>query len=401
MTIGFGSETSTTPLRTPARDALGINTPLSNGSSFDQTPVRGGRGAAKDGRNALAAAFRSLPTPQNDFSIMVPEDAEDGEGEEGEPEMQEDSAERDARLKREEEERKRKEFNRRSIPVQKGYPRPPIVSSQALQGRLDRAVSAKDESAFVEAQALINEELARLAMHDSIAFPLPGTAYTGSTTSTYVHPDDNAMEEAKQLIEREIAESLGYPSMTGERLKEGLTVLLKDQSDSISENDPLSSWSALRATLSYDPQEKSWTEPGSLDIATLVTGLSSQLDGARNTMAREAIRASKVERKLATILGGYQTRAETLRKKVEDGYSGLFNMKADLDAFENLKAVEGVAGPHRLEKAREEAGKLERREGVLQGRYKELLEERDRLLKNIANLEEKVMEQAEEMNVDG
>jgi pre-mRNA-splicing factor CDC5/CEF1 len=330
---------------------------------------------------------------------MVPEEAEDTDDETAD--LQEDAAERDARLKREEEERKRKEFNRRSIPVQKGYPRLPNVNPSVLQGRLDRTVGAKDEGAYAEAQALINEELARLAMHDSIAFPLPGTVHAGSTTSTYIHPDDDAREEAKRLIEREIAESLGYPSMTGERIKEGLSVLIKDQPDAPSGDDPLSSWSGLRATLSYDPREMSWTEPGSLDEATLISGISSQLEGARNTMAREAVRAAKIERKLGTVLGGYQTRAEALRKKLEDGYTSLSNLKADLDAFENLRAIEGLAGPHRLEKAHEEAGKLERREGMLQGRYKELLEERDRLLKNIGVLEEKVMEQAEEMNMDG
>jgi pre-mRNA-splicing factor CDC5/CEF1 len=389
-----------TPFRLP--DALGINTPLTTGSTFDQTPVRGSRSAAQAEKRALSAAFQSLPAPQNDFSIMLPDEA-DVDGADGdEVNDTEDAAERDKRLKKEEEDRKIREFNRRSLPVQKGYPRLPNVDPVQLRTRLELAVSGTDDHGlFLQAQNMINEELAMLAAHDAIAFPLPGTANAGSTVSSYRHPDDSSVADAKAMIELEMASALGYPGASTDKVREGLAILAKDQQDEQSTTqDPLSSWAALRATLSYDPTKKNWTETASLDDSTLVSGLSAQLDTARETMSREAARAAKVERKLGLVLGGYQTRSDGLRKKLEEGFASLVSLEGDLRSFEELRVIESAAGPQRLEGLHSEVGKLQRREGVQQGRYKELLDERDRLMKNIATLEEQLQETMEEMNVD-
>lgn len=399
---GADASAQPTPFRLPAHDALGINTPLTSGAAFDQTPIRGGRSAAQAEKRALSAAFQSLPTPQNDFSIMLPEEADGEAGEDGGDTM-EDAAERDKRLKKQEEDRKVREFNRRSLPVQKGYPRPPNVDPTQLRTRLDLAVSgADDHGLFLQAQAMINEELALLAAHDAIAFPLPGTAKAGSTASSYIHPEDQSVKEAKAMIELEMASSLGYPGASVDKVREGLAILAKDQQEAeLSEGqDPLSSWSALRATLSYEPTKKIWTETSALEVPTLISGLSVQLDTARETMAREAARAAKIERKLGLVLGGYQTRGEGLRKKLEENFASLVSLEGDLRSFEELLAIESAAVPQRLEALQNEVGKVGRREGILQGRYKELLDERDRLVKSISTLEEQLQERMEEMNTD-
>lgn len=392
-----------TPFRMPGLDALGINTPMTtSGAAFDQTPIRGGRGAEKAEKRALSAAFQSLPAPQNDFSIMLPEEA-DQDADEGAEKIQvEDAAERDKRLKREEEERKRVEFNRRSLPVQKGYPRPVNVNPTLLQRKLDQTgIDDGADAEFLQAQNLINEELARLATHDTIAFPLPGTMNTGSTKSHYLPPDDSAVADAKALIEREMAAALGFPGASSEKVKEGIAILAKDQeTDEDSSADAFSSWAALRTSLVYDASQKTWTDTGSLDTDSVVAGLKTQWTSARETMAREAARSMKVEKKLGLVLGGYQTRSEGLRKKLEEGFASLVTLQSDLRSFEELKMVEGAAGPARLEGLHAEVGKLQRRDGVLQGRYKELLDERDRLVGSIAGLEDKLQDDMDEMNVD-
>ncbi|KIM27469.1 hypothetical protein M408DRAFT_329933 [Serendipita vermifera MAFF 305830] len=400
---GADSSAQPTPFRLPAHDALGINTPLNAAAAFDQTPVRNARSAALAEKRALSAAFQSLPAPQNDFSIMLPDEA-DGEGDDdGSMNVTEDAAERDRRLKKEEEERKIREFNRRSLPVQKGYPRPANVNPTQLRSRLDLAVSgADDHGLFLQAQNMINEELALLAAHDAIAFPLPGTANAGITSSSYAHPDDGFVKDAKSMIELEMASSLGYPAASVDKVREGLAILAKDQQEDSSsgKQDAFSSWSALRDTLSYEPTSKTWTETSSMDASSLISGLSAQLNTARETMGREAARAAKVERKLGLVLGGYQTRAESLRKKLEEGFSSLVSLEGDLRSFEELHLVESAAAPQRLESLLSEVGKLERREGIQQGRYKELLEERDRLIRSIGALEEQLQENMEDMNVD-
>ncbi|KAG8820108.1 Pre-mRNA-splicing factor cef1 [Serendipita sp. 401] len=394
-----------TPFRMPARDNLGINTPMSGGASFEgQTPLRGKGAGGRAEKNALSAAFRSLPAPQNDFSLMLPEEAEGDDAGDAET-FVEDAAERDKRLKREEEERKQREFNRRSLPVQKGYPRPSNVNPIILRTRLNNTVVSKgDNDILAEAQAMIDEELAKLAAHDAIAFPLPGTMNTGSTASHYLPPDDRSVADAKTLIEAEMASSLGYPHASSDKVREGIAVLARDQdepdNDDARASDNFSSWSALRSSLSYDPSKKSWTETSSIEPSSIVTGISQQLTAARETMAKEAARAAKLERKLGLVLGGYQTRAEGLRKKLEEGFASLSSLEGDLRSFEELKSIEGGTGPRRLEGLQEEVGKLERREGVQQSRYKDLLEERDRLVNNVGVLEEKLQEKMEDMNVD-
>ncbi|KAG8821330.1 Pre-mRNA-splicing factor cef1 [Serendipita sp. 399] len=400
-----GESADPTPFRMPARDNLGINTPMSGGASFDgETPLRSGRGSVRAEKDALSAAFRSLPAPQNDFSLMLPEEADAADGGDGQESFVEDAAERDRRLKREEEERRQREFNRRSLSVQKGYPRPPNVNPILLRTRLnDTVIREEEDAAFAEAQAMINEELAKLAAHDAIAFPLPGTMNTGSTPSHYIPPDDRLIVEAKALIETEMALSLGYPHASTEKVREGIAVLAKDQDepeDDASDSESFSSWSALRSSLSYDPSKKMWVEPSSIEPSHLVIGISQQLTAARDTMSKEATRAGKVERKLGLVLGGYQTRAESLRKKLEEGFATLVSLEGDLHSFEELKAIEGGTGPRRLEGLQEEVGRLQRREGVQQSRYRDLLDERDRIANSIAVLEEKLQEKLEDMNVD-
>ncbi|PVF95849.1 hypothetical protein CPB86DRAFT_558229 [Serendipita vermifera] len=395
---GDSNAAQPTPFRLP--DALGINTPMTVGPSFDQTPMRSAKSAGRAEKQALSNAFESLPAPQNDFSIMLPEDAEEDD-ETTKADLMEDAAERDKRLKKEEEERKRQEFNRRSLPVQKGFPRMVNVNARQLQNKLDQAIGTEKDGAFLQAQAMINEELARLAAHDAISFPLPGTAHPGNTKSQYLHPDDQFVAAAKLMVEQEMAEALGYPGASAEKVREGLTILAKDQeTEDSSEEDPFSSWAAIRATLAYNPTQKTWVDPDSLDVSTTIAGLSSQLTTSRETMGREATRAGKVEKKLGLLLGGYQTRAEGLRKKLEEGFASWVSMEGDLRSFEELKAIEGVAGPTRLEVLSEEVGKLQRREGVQQARYKELLDERDRLVSSVSALEEKLQESMEGMNVD-
>lgn len=390
-TNGTSDPNAATPLRLPGRDTLGINTPVSSVAAFDQTPVHGRMGEL-GGTRALKLGFESLPKPQNDFSIMLPE--EDDIDAEEKMETVEDAAERDRRLKREKEEQERREFARRSLPVQKGCLRPVNVNLSALRNKLD---STEDENAPSEAQRLINEELAKLAAHDSISFPLPGTIHTGSMQSSYVPPDDKLVAEAKAMVEQEMAASLGYPNASTEKIAEGVAILAKDQE----EEGPLDSWASIRASLVFDANKKLWVDQTKLDEERTVAGIRAQYTTARETMAREAARSLKVEKKLGLILGGYQTRASTLQKKLEDGFVSLVSLQSDLKSFEELKAVEGAAGPTRLESLVAEVGKLERREGTLQGRYKELLGERDRLVGSIAELEDKLQEaMMDGMNVD-
>ena len=94
---GTGPPGSTTPSQTPLRDQLNIN-PEDSIAGFEN--VKSARQQQFEIRAQLRAGLSSLPTPKNDFEIVVPEDEGGMEVEEGsdvDPAYIEDAAEVDER----------------------------------------------------------------------------------------------------------------------------------------------------------------------------------------------------------------------------------------------------------------------------------------------------------------
>src|ERR1700676_1471414 len=107
------SVVSATPLRTPMRDNLSIN-PSDGYSMIGDTP-REQRLRSDSAKRALKAGFMSLPKPENNFELLVQEDEEEEEDKIKDFALsEEDAAERDAKLKRKQEEEQRKALARRS-----------------------------------------------------------------------------------------------------------------------------------------------------------------------------------------------------------------------------------------------------------------------------------------------
>ncbi|KAF7796513.1 hypothetical protein EIP86_007691 [Pleurotus ostreatoroseus] len=374
-----------TPLRTPVRDNLSIN-PEDGLPLVGDTP-REQRMHLTSAKRALQAGFRSLPRPENNFELLVPEDEEDGL--EGVGEREEDAAERDARNKRQREEEERKALARRTQSVQRGLPRPPNVDVEALLGKLNLS----EEASTSDAITLIHGELADLLRHDSIAHPIPGTSHPGSARSTYVIPADKDVETARSEIQRELAAALGYPDANAELLQEGLSTMAKQE-----EVDDDAFWASIRPRLTFDASQRSWVDPATLSPEAQIEGLSAQLSETRDVMAKEAQRAAKVEKKLGVTLGGYQARAKALGKRIVDAFDDLQRTQVEYDSFAHLRANENATGPLRVAALKEEVERLERREQGLQGRYAELDAERRDAEARITALEDKLMAEAEALN---
>ena len=373
-----------TPLRTPMRDNLSIN-PSTGMMTGSETP-RGQRLRVDSAKRALKAGFMSLPKPENNFELLVPEDEE--EEQTSGSVIEEDAAERDARLKRMREEEERRILARRSKPVQLGLPRPPRVDVAQLMQDLD---IGDDES--TDARKLINAELASLLLHDSIAHPLPGTNLPGGTVSTYEMPDDDNLAQAKSQIHIELATAIGFPDATEAQLKEGLVTLINNE-----EQDESISWAHVRQRLAFDNNSRKWVDPDTLSLDERIAGYSTLLNECREQMSKEASKATKVEKKLGITLGGYQARNKALAKRVVDAFDELAKTKVDYDSFSRLAANESAAGPRRVETLKEEVEILQRREHLLQERYAELERDRREAVSRVAVLEEKIMAEAEALN---
>lgn len=377
-------QTGATPLRTPMRDSLSIN-PEGDGFAIPSTP-RDTRRRESPASRSLKAGFMSLPKPENNFELLVPED-EDEDGAEAKL-SEEDAAERDAKIRRYQEEEQRKALARRSLAVQKGLPRPANVDMSNMLSRLNISDDGLDAAAN-----LVHEELVQLLQHDAISYPLPGTALPGGTKSTYLIPDDNDVVAAKSAIQSELALALGYPDANEEQLKEGIAALSRSE-----EIDEALSWSHIQQQVAYDPTSKSWVDPETLSPDDRIAGLSALLDRSRDTMASEAQKAGKSEKKLNVTLGGYQVRYRAITKRITGAFDELSKTKTEYESFIHLRANENATGPLRVSSLKEEVEKLESRERNLQGRYAELDSEKKDLESRVSELEDKLMLEAEALN---
>ncbi|KAG2132562.1 pre-mRNA splicing factor component-domain-containing protein [Suillus cothurnatus] len=381
-----GASWGATPLRTPMRDTLSINP--ATGMPVGETP-RDLRLRADSAKRALKAGFMSLPKPENNFELLVPEDEDEDDATTG-PISEEDAAERDARLKRIREEEERKALARRTQVVARGLPRPARVDVEQLMGNLN--VGEEDDD-MAEVRRLLNSEIADLLLHDSIAHPLPGTNIPGGTPSTYQIPPDDDLAAAKAQIHLELASSIGFPDANEAQVKEGLSTLSSSE-----EIDESMSWASIRQQLAFDTASRTWVEPSSLSAEARMVGYTTLLEECRGEMSKEASKASKAEKRLDITLGGYQARSKALSKRVTEAFDELVRTKVDYESFARLSINEAAAGPRRLEALSEEVEVLSRRERLLQERYAELDRERRDAESRVAVLEEKIMAEAEALN---
>ncbi|KAK0468181.1 pre-mRNA splicing factor component-domain-containing protein [Desarmillaria tabescens] len=350
-----------TPLRTPLRDNLSINP---EDFTTVESTSREQRLRLNSSKRALQAGFMNLPKPENNFELMVPEDEEEAGDVDASTLSEVDAAERDARLKRMQEEEERKSLARRSQAIRLGLPRPANVDADAMLRRLN---SMEGD----EAEQLINAELAKLLEHDSIAFPLPWHA-----------------------LHEELASLVGFPNANPEQIRDGLMRLAK--ADSF--DDDSQSWAQIRKRLVFNSSSGEWVEPSELSTEERVSGYQVLMTDAREIMTKDAAKAAKVEKKLGVTLGGYQARFAAVSKRITDAFSELQKTHLDYESFARLRINEEATGPRRVSALKEEVEVLARREQGLQERYVELVNEKREAETRVSALEEKLMAEAEELN---
>ncbi|KAJ3788793.1 pre-mRNA splicing factor component-domain-containing protein [Lentinula aff. detonsa] len=380
-----------TPLHTPLRDNLSINP--DGFPSIGSTP-REQRIQVNSTKRALQAGFMNLPKPENNFELLVPE--EEGEDDEDTREhalSEEDAEERDARLRRVREEEETRILSRRTQAVRLGLPRPADVDAATLLEQLSMYDDDADGGKLGAAQKLVAAEVASLIQHDSLEHPIPGTSRPGSHKSNYEIPDDEAINAAKSLIHLELASMVGFPQANSDQVREGLIALSKAESV-----DDQFSWASTRQNLVFDASLKTWVEPDQLSPEQRIAGYDVLLSEYHSIMAQEAQKIAKHEKKLGKVLGGYQARSQALSKRVTDAFAELQTTYNNYQSFLRLQTNEAAVGPRRVATLKEEVEKLERREKMLQERYAELAAERRESEARVAELEEKLMAEAERLN---
>lgn len=372
-----------TPLRTP-RDSLAINTPYTERGS--ETP-REQKLRQRSAKSALEAGFAALPAPKNDFELVVPEDDDEDEMQvdAGVPLSAEDAAERDARIAARKAEEHKKALARRSQAIKLDLPRPAEFDPSSLLYDLENAPAGSKEQ---ELERIVAMELVKLLEHDSIVYPIPGGSKPGGGKSSIEQIPDADLDTARAAVQLELATAIGFPGASEAIVKRTLASQL--------DNDLFESvWQTTSDSLVFDASAGVYVDKSTLSGAEIVKGQAALLDMYKKRMTADAAKAAKTEKKLGTILGGYQARSKALAGKLGSAVEELRDATMQYDAFSRLADNEEGAIPRRLEILQKDVRDLEGREKEGQNRYTDLNQEKRDLTAKIEELE---MEYAEAVN---
>ncbi|ETS62344.1 hypothetical protein PaG_03426 [Moesziomyces aphidis] len=366
-----------TPLRTPLRDNLGLN--LEDRSRAGSETPRDLKRARNLAQSNLRHALSSLPAPKNDFDIVVdddddePEASTSGHQESDASTRQEDAAERDARMAREAAEEEARAEARRSQVVRRNLPRPAEVDLARLIAQVEAKYSERVE-------LMVARETAYLLHHDVHVHPIVGGKHPEPESVELQAVSDDSLSAARELMRAELAGQLGFPGANDEVLRRLIAASLDDDDETTA---------TLEAAL-----KRGWAAS-----RTDKARLEQDLSHARSSMAAAAQQASKGEKMLGKVLGGYKARSEALSATARETFKALEEAAISQHTFARLRRDEEGGRAERLDSLRREVERLDSRQGVAQGVFRALQEERDALQDECETLEMQLnMRRAEALN---
>ena len=363
-----------TPSQTPGGKGLATPTPIRDKLAIN--PSEGFDDADKFQQKELQATLKmglsSLPTPKNDFEIVVPEDEDMNDANDESSHWVEDQADIDNQTAEQYRLRREAELKRRSQAVQRDLPRPTEMNHQVLRP-LNSDPPLTD---LQKAEELIKREMIVMMHHDCIETPTAAQMGEGSKKKKSLddrgiineaqhrayldkHPyqkfADEDIEAAKQLLKEEmkvVKEGMGH----GELSLEAYTQV----------------WEECLAQVLFLPTQNRYTRANLASKKERIESLEKRLEQNRGHMKKEAKRAVKIEDKLKILTRGYQTRAQGLVKQIQDLNDQIEQSQLELSTFKFLNGQEMAAIPQRLQSIEDDVARQKSREKALQEEFSKL-----------------------------
>ncbi|KAG9494671.1 hypothetical protein GDO78_002165 [Eleutherodactylus coqui] len=331
-----------TPGRTPLRDKLNINP---EDGSVDYNDPAYMKHLDRESREQLRLGLMSLPTPKNDFEIVLPENAErELEERDQEDSFIEDAADVETRKQTARDAQRAKELKQRHKAVQRDLPRPTEVNETIL-----RPVNVEPPLTDLQkSEEIIKKEMITMLHFDSMHHPcgdylgskkakLPSSVTTSAEHVAYLehNPYDKFTEDelrhAEDLLQQEM-----------EVVKQGMGHgdLSLDAYNQV--------WEECYSQVLYLPGQGRYTRANLASKKDRIESLEKRLEINRGHMTAEAKRAAKMEKKLKILLGGYQSRAMGLIKQLNEIWDQYEQANLELKTFEELKNHEDMAIPRRI-----------------------------------------------------
>ncbi|XP_053212164.1 cell division cycle 5-like protein [Panonychus citri] len=361
---------------TPLRDKLNINPEES--LSFES-------GLAvklyeKDQRESLKRQLSELPTPKKDFEIVLSEDEmnlinkDDKDDKETESMISEDQADIDARREAQLIADMEAHLSRQTQSVQRSLPRPTEINQHFV-----RTLPATSTD-LQKAEELINQEVLTLLHYDSINNPTDAQILSSSI---------KAKAGSVHNISANYLEKFPYQEFEDEEIAVAREVLqeemyqVREESGhgEISDENYQQMWDECYSKLLYLPSSSAYVRADRRDITKKdrIESYEKQLEMNRNLMTKDAQKASKMEKKLKILLGGYQSRAQGLTKQFQETVEQIEATRIELETFRMLKDHEDIAIQKRILSITEDVTRQEKREKSLQERYAQLLRAKSEL----------------------
>lgn len=351
------SVTGQTPARTPMRDKLSINP---DEDIYDDGDIN-----EHQQKEVLKHALSRLPAPRNDYEIVVPDSESHMDSSAADEDFIPDQADIEANLEAELRAKREEELRSRSQVVQRSLPRPSNVNHNILR------TSEPQLNELQKAEELIKMEMVKMLHYDGLLDSDSSDKKSTSSSSQSQHlaflkehplesVEKDSLAKASELLRQEM-------QLVKERMGHGDLSL-----DAYSQV-----WDQCYAQVLFVPSQTRFTRASLASKKERIESLEKRLETNRTEMTSEAKRAAKLEKKLKILLGGYQSRSQTLQKQLQEMHEQVEQTVVEMKTFENLREHEVIAVPKRVESLTEDVARQMDRERELQKRFADLQQQKD------------------------
>uniref|UniRef100_A0A1Y9HDY4 Pre-mRNA splicing factor component Cdc5p/Cef1 C-terminal domain-containing protein n=1 Tax=Anopheles funestus TaxID=62324 RepID=A0A1Y9HDY4_ANOFN len=369
--VGSGTQPHV-PGATPnfLRDKLNINT--EDGLSVAETPAAY-KSYQKQLKSSLKEGLASLPTPRNDYEIVVPDNETDEAADDGSMDVDQivpDQADVDEKRKRNKLAQEAKELSLRSQVIQRDLPRPLEINTTVL--RPSNEMHGLTD--LQKAEEFVKQEMVKMLNYDALRNPIqqaqPSSIKRPMLAQYQAYLEQHPYEN---IDETELAEARKMLTAEMGVVKQGMA------HGDLSLESYTQVWQECLSQVLYLPSQNRYTRANLASKKDRIESAEKRLEINRKHMAKEAKRCGKIEKKLKILTAGYQARAQALIKQFQETNEQIEQSLLALSTFQFLAAQEDLAIPKRLESLTDDVMRQTEREKALQTRYAQFIEELEEL----------------------
>ncbi|CAH8594384.1 unnamed protein product [Schistosoma guineensis] len=415
----YGPPVSNTPLRNrlninpiDGNNLDGLNNISNNNHSEGMVDYYDQNGVKTNLRKSLA----NLPTPKNNFEIFLPDetkpngdDADDNdvegvnvdmdqlEEERGTASRIPDQSDLDRQSERERAKAAELEWSKRSQVVRRSLPRPSAVNHTILRNIPGSVNQLSQQDANMtdlqKAEELIKQEMVTMMHYDNLNNPPPNQLLdaakqtTGPCGGSGVAPASQQRRYLQQIkaTHESFLKDCPYEQFVPDDLKTAENLLEEEMHvvrngmghGELSAEAYAKVWHECLSQVLYLPAHRRYTRANLVTKRDRIESHEKRLDQLRHLMAEEAKRAAKLEKKLRILLGGYQSRAQTLMKAIEESVDQIEQSQMELTTYERLHEQELCAIARRSDVLEADVERQQKRNADLQREYGRLIRIRE------------------------